>query len=135
MCVCVCRVSLTHVHIPSPGRYGDVVWEGGGHVGSHTVALGRLVGEAGHVYSYEAHPTTRAVLGANIVMNGLQSVVNVIPMGVGETNGVIEIGGGCSNVCKDSGVECVDACDEGSKQVSNLQTARSEAITLSEPVV
>ena len=68
-------------------------------------------------------------------MNGLQSVVNVIPMGVGETNGVIEIGGGCSNVCKDSGVECVDACDEGSKQVSNLQTARSEAITLSEPVV
>ena len=73
-------------------RPGDTVWEGGAHVGAHTIALAALVAPAappatetvsaaaaaaaaaaaqGHVHAWEPHPLSRALLGAALALNGL----------------------------------------------------------------
>jgi FkbM family methyltransferase len=90
-------------------RPGDIVWEAGGHIGSHTIALGRLVTETGHVYTYEAHPTTRSVLSSNVLLNALQDRISVLPYGLSDESGRINLGSGCAGLC--------DGSEEVSKQI------------------
>jgi FkbM family methyltransferase len=56
-------------------RPGQTVVEAGANIGSHTVALSRLVGEAGRVYAFEPVPAIFQLLGANLALNGRTNVV------------------------------------------------------------
>jgi len=51
---------------------GSVVLDIGANVGTHTVALARLVGEAGFVIAVEAQPEIYQLLSTNIVLNQVQ---------------------------------------------------------------
>ena len=48
---------------------GDVVLEAGANLGSHTVALSRLVGATGQVLAYEPQRLTHQLLCANLALN------------------------------------------------------------------
>lgn len=50
-------------------RPGDVVVEAGSNIGTHTVPLSRMVGEAGCVHAFEAARTTHHLLCANLALN------------------------------------------------------------------
>ncbi|GMI15518.1 hypothetical protein TrVE_jg1658 [Triparma verrucosa] len=102
-----CVVSLLSLFF----RGGDVVWEGGSHIGTHTVPLARLVGSTGKVHTFEAHPKTRSVLQFNLLINEVLDSVTVHPLGLGgkEDDGkYIPLGDGCV------AVEGLTTCD-GSK--------------------
>lgn len=64
-------------------RAGDTVLDIGANVGTHTVALGRLVGEAGTVLAFEGQPRIHAILAHNIVQNGMGRWVHAFNMLVG----------------------------------------------------
>ena len=65
---------------------GSVVVEVGAHIGSHTIALARLVGPRGRVYAFEPQWKIYRELHHNLALNG---VTNVVPLryaiGAGET--------------------------------------------------
>jgi FkbM family methyltransferase len=52
-------------------REGDVVLDVGGHIGSFAVPLGRAVGTAGRVYSFEPFVESFAILQKNIAENAV----------------------------------------------------------------
>ena len=52
-------------------REGDVVLDVGGHIGSFAVPLGRAVGAAGRVYSFEPFAESFAILQKNIAENSV----------------------------------------------------------------
>lgn len=56
-------------------RPGDVAVDAGANIGAHTVALARLVGEAGCVVAFEPQPVIFQMLCANVVVNGLTNVI------------------------------------------------------------
>jgi len=53
---------------------GSVVVEGGANVGAHTVALSRLVGNAGAVHAFEPQRLVFQTLCANLALNGCVNV-------------------------------------------------------------
>ncbi|MCE9529024.1 MAG: FkbM family methyltransferase [Planctomycetales bacterium] len=55
-------------------RPGSVVVEAGANIGSHTVPLARLVGEAGRVHAFEPQRTVFQTLCANVALAGLTNV-------------------------------------------------------------
>jgi FkbM family methyltransferase len=58
---------------------GDVCLDVGAHVGYYTLLAAKLVGPPGHVYAFEASPTTYRSLEANLARN---RVANVTPANV-----------------------------------------------------
>ena len=55
-------------------RPGDVVVNGGGHIGSMAVPLGTFVGQTGAVHVFEPQRRLFQLLAANVALNGLDSV-------------------------------------------------------------
>ena len=53
---------------------GDTVIDAGANIGTHTVALSRMVGKDGKVFAFEAQPRIEKILGANIHLNQLGNV-------------------------------------------------------------
>jgi len=55
-------------------KTGDTVIDAGANIGTHTVALSRMVGNEGKVFSFEAQPKLEKILAANIQINELRNV-------------------------------------------------------------
>jgi hypothetical protein len=55
-------------------RPGDVALDVGANIGSLTLPLAALVGQAGRVYAYESHPEVFNVLCANLALNQVRNV-------------------------------------------------------------
>jgi FkbM family methyltransferase len=55
-------------------RPGDVVFDVGANVGTHTIAFAKVVGEAGRVVSFEPEPVTASRLQRNIALNEIANV-------------------------------------------------------------
>jgi FkbM family methyltransferase len=53
---------------------GDVVLDIGAHVGYFTLLFARLVGDEGHVYSFEPDPQNFALLQRNVELNGYSNI-------------------------------------------------------------
>ena len=53
---------------------GDVVVEAGGNIGAHTIALAKLAGESGQVFSFEPQRLVFQTLCANLALNSLSNV-------------------------------------------------------------
>jgi len=64
-------------------RPGMVVYDVGANIGYITLLLARAVGEAGHVFAFEALPENVERLRANIGFNGMTARVTVIAGAVG----------------------------------------------------
>ncbi len=69
-------------------RPGDVVIEGGSHIGTETLILSRLVGDTGHVYGFEPTTTSFHSLNENIKLNGLTNI-STYELALGEKNGAV----------------------------------------------
>ena len=63
---------------------GDTVWEGGAHVGSHTIGLANFVGKTGRVHAFEPSPEARLLLSSAVALNGLQHRVAVHGIALGD---------------------------------------------------
>ena len=55
-------------------RPGSTMLEVGAGVGAHAVFLGRLLGEAGHLFLYESRPVLQRILRQNLAANGVSNV-------------------------------------------------------------
>jgi len=58
-------------------RPGDVVFEGGSHIGTHTIPLSLMVGKSGFVHAFEPHWKNRGVLYNNVVFNDAGDSVEI----------------------------------------------------------
>ncbi|TNC12757.1 FkbM family methyltransferase [Methylobacterium terricola] len=58
-------------------RPGDTVLDVGANVGSHAIAFGRIVGEAGQVVAIEGQSRANDVLALNIRLNGMSQVTRI----------------------------------------------------------
>jgi FkbM family methyltransferase len=56
-------------------RYGDTVIDVGANIGTHAVAFGNMVGQAGTVHAFEPQRRLFAMLSGNVALNALESVV------------------------------------------------------------
>lgn len=68
---------------------GDVVLEVGANVGYYTVAMGRIVGSAGHVHSFEANARLAGMVERSAYINGLKDWVRVHPKAAMDQPGVV----------------------------------------------
>lgn len=67
---------------------GAVFVDAGANVGSYTLPAARLVGPAGRVVAFEAHPVTFGFLARNVAANGLANVT-ALNLDLGEAPGRI----------------------------------------------
>ena len=67
-------------------KYGDTVIDVGSHVGQVTVLSACLVGEEGHVYSFEANKELANTIEQHCDKQGLRQVI-VYPIGLGSREG------------------------------------------------
>jgi FkbM family methyltransferase len=68
-------------------RPGQIVVDVGANVGTISIFSALQVGESGRVYALEAHPATARYLRANVRLNGLNPIVQVINCAVGDAVG------------------------------------------------
>jgi FkbM family methyltransferase len=64
---------------------GDVVIDGGAHLGAYTLPLAQKVGPGGHVHAFEPHPDSVAVLTRAVALNGFETRVSVWQVALGAT--------------------------------------------------
>src|SRR5487761_441953 len=69
-------------------RKGDVCIDAGCQIGYYSCLLAKLVGEKGHVYSFDANPQACRSARRNLGLNGF-SLAEVIETALGETEGKI----------------------------------------------
>ncbi len=55
-------------------RPGSTMLEVGAGVGAHAVFLGRMLGEAGHLFLYESRPVLQRIMRQNLAANGVGNV-------------------------------------------------------------
>jgi FkbM family methyltransferase len=67
-------------------RQGDVVYDVGANIGTHTMLFAMTVGEAGHVVSFEPEPATAQRLRNNVALNNLGNV-QFYALALGERSG------------------------------------------------
>jgi len=67
---------------------GDVVVDAGANIGTHTLALARLVGDQGWVYAFEAQHMIHQMLCGTMALNGLLNV-QCVHAALGATNGYL----------------------------------------------
>lgn len=65
-------------------RPGDGVLDVGANIGYYSVIAGQKTGPAGKVFALEPDPSNLQVLRRNIELNGLQTVVEILPFAAGE---------------------------------------------------
>lgn len=63
---------------------GDVVVDGGAHVGRYAVAMAAIVGPTGHVHAFEPHGGSADLLAASIVENGFGQRMTLHRAAIGE---------------------------------------------------
>lgn len=68
-------------------RPGDVIADVGAHVGLYAVAMAARTGPGGRVYAVEADPRNLAHLRSHVCLNGVQEVVEVVPMALSDRPG------------------------------------------------
>jgi FkbM family methyltransferase len=68
---------------------GMVAYDIGANIGYISMQLGRVVGEEGHVYAFEAFPENNERLRANISRNGMDTCVTVLPFAVTDNPGQV----------------------------------------------
>jgi len=71
-------------------KQGDVVLDVGSNIGCHTMAMSRLAGNGGIVFSYEPERNNFNVLAGNIAINNIRNV-HVFQKAVGSTSGFISV--------------------------------------------
>lgn len=69
--------------LPQGGCFVDI----GAHVGLFALPAARKVGPSGRVFAFEPNPENRALLEANVVRNGMEGIVEVVPCAVGDAAG------------------------------------------------
>ena len=62
----------------------SIVLHLGTHIGFDDIILGKLVGDKGKVYAFEANPDSYDITRKNIVINNLEDRVTLYPVGVGD---------------------------------------------------
>ena len=62
----------------------SIVLHLGAHIGFDDILLGKLVGNNGKVYSFEANPESYDISRKNIIINNLENNVTLYPLGVGD---------------------------------------------------
>ncbi|MGH8850662.1 MAG: tetratricopeptide repeat protein, partial [Casimicrobiaceae bacterium] len=73
-------------------RSGATVMEVGAGVGAHAVFLGRMLGEAGHLFLYESRPVQQRILRQNLAVNGVSNmtVMRRTLGSLGEESGTVD---------------------------------------------
>lgn len=71
-------------------KQGDVVLDVGANIGCHTMAMSRLVGHGGIVFSYEPERNNFNTLAGNIAINNIRNV-HVFQKAVGSVSGFISV--------------------------------------------
>lgn len=69
---------------------GMTVYDVGANIGYVSLFLARLVGPAGHVYSFEPLPENLERLRRNVSLNGLEAAITVVPMAVADRDRTVE---------------------------------------------
>ncbi|HTB58381.1 MAG TPA: FkbM family methyltransferase [Polyangia bacterium] len=82
----------------------------GAHIGYYTLIAARLVGDAGHVHSFEPGKEMRAHLEANVARNGLRNV-EIHPQALAERTG--EVGFYPSELASNQGISSIIASGDG----------------------
>lgn len=65
-------------------RPGTIAIDAGAHIGAYTLPLARRMGVEGHVFAFEPHPASRALLLRAVAANGLEAHVTVSAAALGE---------------------------------------------------
>ena len=71
-------------------RPGHYVVDVGAHIGTHTLALARLVGDRGRVFAFEPQRLVAQMPAANVALNCLTNV-HTHQLGVGAENGTLQL--------------------------------------------
>lgn len=80
-------------------KKGDTVVEVGANYGYHTILLGKLVGDKGHIYTYEANPDVcNQILYKNIILNDLTNNVHINCIAVSDEEKEVKFLTGYSNL-------------------------------------
>ncbi|MEO8482596.1 MAG: FkbM family methyltransferase [Acidobacteriota bacterium] len=66
---------------------GDVVVDGGAHLGIYALHLAQRLGASGRVYAFEPHPETRALLEQAVAANGFSARLVVSSAALGDAPG------------------------------------------------
>jgi FkbM family methyltransferase len=78
-------------------RAGDVCLDVGAHIGVYTTLLAELVGDGGHIYTFEPFPASRRCLTATLDANGLARRVTAVRAAVdAEDGGTVDLHVGTS---------------------------------------
>ncbi len=107
---------------------GDTVIDAGAHYGSYTVALGKLVGERGHVLAIEPASHSVDVLRRNVELNRLANVT-VIQAALGDAEGT-----GVLALHSDPARNALEARPRGNQRSETVQITTLDAITQHRPV-
>ncbi len=70
---------------------GTTVVDVGAHIGYFTLLGASLVGEGGHVWSFEPDPRNRALLERNITENDFDDRVTVVPKAIGADDHIVAL--------------------------------------------
>lgn len=70
---------------------GGVALELGANIGSLTVPMAKIVGETGKVIAFEPGEDTLHLLRLNVIQNGLEDIVTIIPKGASDAPGTAPI--------------------------------------------
>ena len=72
-------------------RPGHYVVDVGAHIGTHTLAFARLVGDRGRVFAFEPQRLVAQVPAANVAPGSLTTNVHTHQLGVGAENGTLQL--------------------------------------------
>ena len=70
---------------------GSTVIDVGAYIGTHSMLMGRLAGEAGKVYAFEPQRKVYRELVQNIALNGMEDIVVPLRFALGNKAGVVEM--------------------------------------------
>jgi len=71
-------------------RPGDVVVDGGAHVGFYSIAAARLLKGEGRVIAFEADPRNFALLQSNLALNHVEHIVSAEPAALADRESTLE---------------------------------------------
>jgi FkbM family methyltransferase len=72
-------------------RPGDVVIDGGAHVGFYSIAAARLLEGEGRVIAFEPDPRNFALLKSNLALNHVEHIVSAEPMALADRECTLEL--------------------------------------------
>ena len=91
-----CKLSSSDAHVfeleflRGRIRPGDVVLDIGANIGLYTLVFAECVQDSGHVFAFEPHPPSFALLERNIQLNGVGNVT-LVPCAVSDETGTTDL--------------------------------------------